>query len=716
MPHPIIRPVLLLSLLSLAACKSGSDGAGPGPDPDPGGSGILGSYYVSSFDAFEVIAANLRDNVQRYLIQAGDVTVPDNPTTPGNEGGTYFSYPLASARVEYAHAVGLTGAGQIISVVDAGFRTTHEVFAGKNLDSTGAIPLADHGTMVASIAAGSSNTMIGVAPGADLHFGYFGSDASLTAATQRALAIGAVAQNNSWGFPSLPVGQASFNFLFGDAGGAAYLAALDAYAAQGVVVFAVDNDATNTNATIMEGLPAVRPSLEAGWLAVGNAVPVYNNDRIISAVMVSSRCLEAAAWCLVADGYWAAATATSNSSYGSGLGSSFAAPQVSGALALLAEAFPDLSPHDLRIRLLASADNGFFTPDGTIDLLPGPEQFLHGYSTSFGHGFLDLRAALLPIGPTTLAMANGTRYDAERPLLVSGTAMGDAVTRSLEGIDVAVSDVFAARFRMPGKALAAPITPQPLAAGLAARRIGDDLTSMRTAPAALSRPSFEAYTGRTLDLSDAESGVDVSLLLPAPGTGAEEYGISVHKALTDGPTRLELGLKLARDGGSVIGFGASQAGSGGAGLVAVELGLHSDFGGGGFLSITGETGLADLGASSVLSGTSRARFNSFGFDIGQRGVFAKGDRLALGLSSPVAITGGRTELQLPVMRSDGGTEIRSVAIDLAPQARQVDLSLSYQVPLGKGQELLLELQHAENFGNQRGLRDTAAVLGMKFTF
>ena len=44
----------------------------------------------------------------------------------------------------------------------------------------------------------------------------------------------------------------------------------------------------------------------------------------------------------MADGYWHGASAVSNTSYQDNVGTSFAAPQVSGALALLAVAAPIL--------------------------------------------------------------------------------------------------------------------------------------------------------------------------------------------------------------------------------------------------------------------------------------------------------------------------------------------------------------------------------------
>ena len=339
------RSALALSLpfLALASgCGGGGDDDGTsgffGLSPDRGGSGTFGAYFMSALtDEWRQAAASLRDNAARYRIQDGTFTV---------NGTRVFANPLHSSRMDYAHAVGLTGEGQVIAVVDSGFRRTHEALAGKSTSVTGNPATDDHGTMVASVAAGNAAGMVGVAPVADLALGSYDTYATLTAAANDARRRGAVAQNNSWGFVGTPVGETSFDDVFGNTAGAAWLSALEAYAQNGVVVFAVSNDTQASTAGLMEALPALRPDLESAWIAVGNAIPVFDDGGVSAAARrESARCLEAARWCMVADGYWVAATASSDTSYGHGTGSSFAAPQVAGALALLAEAFPDLTPH-----------------------------------------------------------------------------------------------------------------------------------------------------------------------------------------------------------------------------------------------------------------------------------------------------------------------------------------------------------------------------------
>ena len=61
---------------------------------------------------------------------------------------------------------------------------------------------------------------------------------------------------------------------------------------------------------------------------------------------------------------------------------------------MLKEHFPNHSAEQLVDRLLASADNSFFTRDGVVTFGNGVQ---HGYNDEFGHGIMDIYAALNPI-------------------------------------------------------------------------------------------------------------------------------------------------------------------------------------------------------------------------------------------------------------------------------------------------------------------------------
>ncbi|MGB3146762.1 MAG: hypothetical protein WBA91_03265, partial [Paracoccaceae bacterium] len=113
-----------------------------------------------------------------------------------------------------------------------------------------------------------------------------------------------------------------------------------------------------------------------------------------------------------------------------------------------------------------------------------------------------------------------------------------------------------------------------------------------------------------------------------------------------------------------------------------------------------------------------ASFNSVTLDIGQSNVFAKGDRLALGIGMPIAVTSGRATITLPVAsgRSASSVSFAPVAIDLSPEQRQKDLSLTYQREIGDGAELIFSLIHAENYGNQAGVTDNAGIIAFSYAF
>lgn len=723
----------LALLVLLAACKGGTGTGGtsfnygsPHAPPAALAPGLMSLAYLPARNPLVAgIAAGLLASDPRYTRQnspSWSIPLPSGQVLTGLN-----SYPLKSSGAAFAHAAGLTGAGSVVAMSDTRLNATHEVFFGKpsggisvnsNLPTGTRVPdqgFDDHGTAVAGIIAGQSSSFIGVAPGTNLLFGTFANYSTLTALTDQARFAGAVAYNNSWGFDSTPISTGAFQAEFTTPGGQAYLTALDQYAANGVVVFAVSNNDTHTHATLMDALPYVRPSLEAGWIAVGNAVPTMVGGNVTSVQMLSADCMEAARWCILADGAWEGpttyfpnSTTPSNTSYDFGTGSSFAAPQVSGALALLSEAFPTLTPHELRVRLLAAADNQFFAPDATVELATG---FNKGYSYRYGLGFLDIEAALLPIGPTQMSLPGGAVQATDQPVLVTGAAMGDAVALSLANVDVVVTDVLDAPFTMPGQALASTVTPTPLSQTLLIKSLSTNLTSARTMQDSGLNDPFAAFNGQTHSVMAPSGDLGASILVSDAG---ENFGVNLKRTLTDGPIRLEVGVKFARDSGNVMGFGAS--GSADTNMASLQLGLTQDLGSGGFFSVAGEMGLADLGDQALITSVSSAQFDSFNVEFGQHDAFVEGDRLALGVGLPVAVTGGRAEAILPVANSLGAASFTPVGIDLSPSDRQTDISLTYQTPLSENTELLAKLVHAENYGNRAGERDTGAVLAISFSF
>ena len=112
---------------------------------------------------------------------------------------------------------------------------------------------------------------------------------------------------------------------------------------------------------------------------------------------------------------------------------------ISGAVAILAQAFPNHTPEQLVDRILASGDNTWFTPDGNTVFANG---VTHGYSTEFGHGILDIYAALQPITSDSnvrLSVYSGQQNLRETGFSISSTAIsptrsfGDSLAIALKG-------------------------------------------------------------------------------------------------------------------------------------------------------------------------------------------------------------------------------------------------------------------------------------------
>ncbi len=129
-------------------------------------------------------------------------------------------------------------------------------------------------------------------------------------------------------------------------------------------------------------------------------------------------------------------------------GTSFAAPQVAGALALLLQAFPNLTAAQAVSILLNSAQNV-------------------GSSATYGRGLLDLAAAFQPMGQMSVPTSTGAMIVVNNPNVpggaglqtaMTGGAFGDAISRS-QGLQTIGYDSYHRLFKVN---LAGAIRPTPV--------------------------------------------------------------------------------------------------------------------------------------------------------------------------------------------------------------------------------------------------------------
>lgn len=350
------------------------------------------------------------DNV-RVNTPPPPTTPPTTPTpapTPTRPAEPAIDAHLTITQATAAKAAGLTGAGLRIGIVDSGVMRNHPTLAGRvkanyayvdprannlNIDD-----VAGHGTSVAELAAGSSVGAWpgGIAPGADIVSARIIADKppaddgsgngnqvsgalGLAPLHQDLIAEGVKIMNNSWGglywtnpSATAAIAQEYRPFIVSHGG---------------LVVFATGNE-SKPNPSSMAALPSQagpggsRPAadLERGWLSV-TAVDSTDPGKLAS---YANACGTAANYCLAAPGaavfvdpdYTGASGTTP--SYQWNYGTSFAAPLVSGAAALVWQKYPYFSNDLVRQTLLGTA----------TDLGPA------GVDSTFGYGLLNIAKAI----------------------------------------------------------------------------------------------------------------------------------------------------------------------------------------------------------------------------------------------------------------------------------------------------------------------------------
>jgi hypothetical protein len=235
-----------------------------------------------------------------------------------------------------------------------------------------------------------------------------------------------------------------------------YVNALDSYQDNGVVVFVTCNFSSNlgvgyvneNDACLPGALPVFYTQLQEAWISVG----MININASGTVTRYGNICGSTAAYCLVADGINLGIVDHDNFDVLNGnaidtgnSGSSYAAPQISGMIALLAEAFPNHTPAQLTDRLLASANNSFFSVTAYTNFANGTR---HGYDTTYGHGIPDIYGALSPINTGTYSVSqmltggtilssrsqsDGGAYGINSSQFIQSQSLGDSLSAALQG-------------------------------------------------------------------------------------------------------------------------------------------------------------------------------------------------------------------------------------------------------------------------------------------
>ena len=384
-----------------------------------------------------------------------------------------------------------------------------------------------------------------------------------------------------------------------------------------------------------------------------------------------------------------------------GGGTSYAAPMVTGGLAVMKQYFRgQVSNTDLLSRLLETANRSGIYADAAI----------------YGRGLMDLGAATSPVGATVVAM--GDRVGSSGAALSSSTvqlglAFGDALAPVLQGQQIAAFDTLGAPFWYDVDTMVS------VAARPALHDRFRDFQQL-----SLSEPHDSPANPIRLPILEARG--DPHRALPAlyltragtsPAAGASHFALARHSVVASLPVAANLSATLLTTEGLARQEPASGAaltwrepespislragwmgerntllGSEAEGAFG-DLEAHAAFAG---IEANTELGPWRLGGTAEIGTvTAQARGGVFqeisplatsAFALHATHQNDDGSAIRVSLSQPLRVEEGQALLTLPSGRTTAGEVIRhTLTADVEPGGRQVDLALQWQQPLELGQ-------------------------------
>ena len=665
------------------------------------------------------------------------------------------SNSVTSSQAVAAYQFGATGKGIKIGVIDSGINPSLGEFAGRidpaSADVAGSRGVSDedgHGTAVTGVAAAAKNDsgMHGVAfaativslradePGSCATTGDNGGckfqDRDIAAGIDAARLAGARVVNLSLGGEG--IGTTALNAM------------QRAVIAGMVIVISAGNEGEKpegVNPSVFASTPARSfPGhvIIAGSVGVSDGAGGADLNQLS---VFSNKAGSSSANFLAALGYRNRTLDHTGTGYLYS-GTSFAAPTITGAVALMAQAFPNLTGTQIVDILFKSAD----------------DLGLAGVDAIFGRGRLNIARAFQPIGTTAMAdskVAVDTSDNGDLPP-VAGDALGKEPLGAiiLDGYSRAFVLDLAKTLRtaeqaeplaraLEGGAKVAAANAGPVAIAMTVAQNRDDPLGFRlhrlgigpedarasrliagSAISRLDRKTAVAFgfgqSAKTIErqLSGAEAGAfliakdiagdpgfsarrDASLALrrdlgPAAVTLSGEAGDVWQRAKTSatgspyrltslsldrsfGRTWLSAGVSRLFEKQTLLGGRMGAAlGGGGSDSLFLDLEARRELGNGWNLGLNARRGWTSFAAGQFETG-------AFGADLNKTGVFASSDRIGLRFAQPLRVENGGFSLLLPTAY-DYATGIATSSLagySLKPSGRELDSELSYSSRFGR---------------------------------
>ena len=463
----------------------------------------------------------------------------------------------------------------------------------------------------------------------------------------------------------------------------------------------------------LAGLPARIPELRGHYIAV---VATQQDGAIAD---FSNRCGIAADWCIAAPGedvrtaYFGPHEGESGArGWRESKGTSFAAPMVSGGLAVMKQLFRgQLSNTELVSRLFATAK----------------KTGIHADTSIYGQGLMDLGAATNPWGipafmgsgqavgaqggGDSVGQQGGGGVELSSTSLSLGSAMGDGLSEALAQQEIAAFDSLGApfwfsagSFTLPGEGPSLAARFQQFLAPAVEHTIPESwqVDFQSGAPAleaghlalthGADRLSFHGPQGLSATLFQRPADYDQS---PLAGL-AVSWNPQALPALSLSAGYLHEQEELLGSQGS----GAFGELSGHTLFLSTELDTTTPQGW--ELSAQGEVGMVTPAVARSQFINDISTLTSSAFRLQARKPFSNGSAFRLALSQPLRVESGAASLSLPTGRTKEGLVVGTdLSAPLSPSGRQLDLTAQLDMPL-LGGDLSLAATHSQQPQHQQG--------------
>ena len=498
----------------------------------------------------------------------------------------------------------------------------------------------------------------------------------------------------------------------------------------------IGSDRTDSQGNPAGSLNATSPSIDAGATAYieelrGHTITVVATNEEGDIADFSNRCRIAADWCLAAPGediriaYFGPDLNTGlwgSRNYPDWDGTSFAAPMVSGGLALMKHFFRDqMSNTELVTRLFATADKSDQYSERLI----------------YGQGLMDLDAALSPVGNPSVSSGNtvvGRGIPMAATQLRSGGALGDGLARSVAGQQIAGFDDLGAPFWFdlgsftsaapgptPSSRLRDLMPPQPIRVPLQMNRNQMAYTRADTGRSTWELGLFErlrgAHKGHFSLVEDAMTvrfmghrGLEATAYATAADRAGrpQASGITLSLPLSNAPLRLRGGWIAERE--SLLGTVAKGA-LGGYSTNTAFFGIEAHtMVGGWHLAANAEVGRVSSTPHGGLI-TDLSNMATSAVSLKATKLIGKRNVAQLSVSQPLRVEQGQASLSVPIGRMKDGRVIReSLTGNLTPTGRQIDLSAVWKRHFAYGSELLFGATLTHDLGHSTETKPELSLL------